>query len=164
MGNPYYINIELPAQISKTTAKTETGSVGGNNPIENFEVPQAAQRIAKSLVSFAVIKSTADSLISNKINQVSLDSGATEYEQRLATVHSVASQVVGAGAALATGAAAGPVGFTMAAIGVVSSGISKLVNIKLREETLQKQQWIEDISIGMQTIRAGTTGRRGANQ
>lgn len=166
MANPYFIKIELPSDTNQSAmAKTETGSMGGNNAVEDFEVPATAKRVAKSLVSFAVIKSTADNLISHKISQISLETGATEYEQRLATVHSIASQAVGAGAALAFGAAAGgAAGLAIAAIGVVYSGISKLINIKQKSETLQKQQWLEDISIGMQNVRAGTTGRRGTNQ
>ena len=74
------------------------------------------------------------------------------------------SQIVGAGAALAMGAAAGPVGFTMVVIGVAVNGINKLISIRQKEETLRKQQSLENVSIEIQSIRAGTAGRRGANQ
>lgn len=164
MANPYHIKIELPPETQQSAmAETQSGNVGGEQSGGSIS-SELAVKAAKRLVSFAAVKSTADNLISYKISQVSLETGATEYEQRMSTIHSIVSDSIGAGATLAMGAATGPVGFTMAAIGVVSSGISKLVNIKRREETLQKQQWIEDVSIGMQTIRAGTTGRRGANQ
>ncbi len=165
MANPYIIKIELPTETKRNAmAITETGSMGGNNSLENFEFPSATKMEAKNLVSFSIIQSTADNIISHKISQISLETGATEYEQRLATVHSIASQVVGAGASLVSGAASGPAGLALAAIGVVFSGINKLISIKQKSETLQKQQWLEEITIGMQNARAGTTGRRGKNQ
>ncbi|AWW06103.1 MAG: hypothetical protein [Caudoviricetes sp.] len=164
MANPYHIKIELPSEANQSAmAETQTGSLGGESSGANLS-SDIALKAARNLVSFAAVKSTADNIISYKISQVSLETGANEYEQRLATVHSIVSQSIGAGVTLAMGAATGPVGFTIAAIGVVSSAISKLVSINQKEEALRTQQGLEDVSISMQSIRAGTAGRRGVNQ
>lgn len=163
--NPYYIKIELPSESKQSAmADTQAGSFGGESSGENIS-SELALKAAKRFVSFAAVKSTADSIFSYKISQVSLETGASEYEQRLSTVHSIVSQTVGAGAALAMGAATGgAVGFALAALGVAANGIKTLVGISQKEETLRTQQGLENISIEMQSIRAGTTGRRGANQ
>ena len=164
MANPYYIKIELPSKSNQSAmAETQAGSVGGDSSEQNFS-SELAVKAAKKYMSFSAVKSTADSLISYRISQVSLETGAAEYEQRWSTMHSIISQSISAGATLAIGASPGPVGFSMAVLGLVSSGINKLIAINQKENTLRTQQGLENVSIEMQSIRAGTTGRRGVNQ
>lgn len=165
MANPYFIKIELPAESG-------TSSVAGNiantsEEVTPVQMPGAAKvaRAAKRLVSFAAVASTADKIISFEISQVSLRTGANEYEQRLNVKYSIGRQIMGAGAALAGAAmVGGPAGVAVAAIGIAANGINKLVGIAQNQERLNEQRSLENVSIGMQIVRAGTSGRRSSNQ
>lgn len=134
------------------TEQTEDGSGNAKN----------IQRAAKSLVSYATVSATANKLISYQINQVSLQTGAAEYEQRLQTQYSIAKQVVDTGVSLGIGIATGTWPLVLA--GIFVSGISKAIDISQKQNTLRTEKNLEDISISMQRIRAGTAGRRGGNQ
>ena len=166
-SNEYHIYVHIDGAEDKKSAVAGTGSGStGTNSVgsSNDGVDKVANKI-KTMVSFSAIKSTADSLVNYEISQVALETGATQYEQRLSFTYNAVSQAVGAGAALIGGALmGGPAGFVVAAIGVVSSGVQKLVNYAQQTKTLQTQQTLENISIGMATVRAGVTGRRSANQ
>ena len=161
-----YVHIDGASETKKSAmAETQTGSVGGNDSADKSTSSDFSVKAAKKLGSYAAIKSTADNIISYKISQVSLETGATELEQRMSTAYSITSQVVGAGASLVMGGlAAGPAGVALAAIGIVTSGINKMINIEQKRQTLRTQQTLENISIGMQGVRAGTSGRRSNEQ
>lgn len=164
--NTYHIYLHLDelSENSGAMAGTGTGSTGIDKPSSNSSSDRVV-KAAKNLVSFAAVKSTADNLISYNISQVSLLTGANEYEQRLATVHSAVSQTVGAGAALIGGAiAGGPAGLAVAAIALAASTVNKVISIQQKEQTLRNQQSLENVSIGMTMVRAGTANRRGGNQ
>lgn len=166
-NNTYHIYLHLDELTDSGAMAGTTGSTGADNTATDSSDASAARvaSAAKKLVSFAAVASTADKLISYEISQVSLRTGATEYEQRMNATYSLGKQVVGAGAALAGGAVlGGPAGFAVALIGVVSSGINKMITYEQNRETLRTQQSLENISIGMQNIRAGTTGRRAREQ
>lgn len=166
-NNEYHIYVHIDGAKNKKSAVAGTGSGStGTDSVSNSSdgVDKVANKLTK-MVSFAAVKSTADKLINYEISQISLETGATEYEERLSYSYNVASQVVGAGASLALGAATGgPAGFALAAIGVVTNGIQKLVGIAQKQRQLNTEQSLENISIGMATVRAGVTGRRSANQ
>lgn len=120
------------------------------------------QRAAKRLVSYATVSATANKLISYSIGQVSLQTGATEYEQRLQTRHSIAKQVVDTGVSLGIGISTGTWPLVLA--GLLVSGVSKAINVVQKQNTLRTEKNLEDITISMQRVRAGTTGSRGGNQ
>lgn len=165
MANPYFIKIELPAEsnqgamagsgIENSSAESAIGGAGADKVLNKV----------KGLVSFSAIKSTADTIINYEISTVSLQTGATEYEQRLSTGYSVLSQTVGAvGSLVGAAVVGGPAGAAVAAIGLAVSGVHKVIGIMQKERTLQLQQNLENVSIGMANIRAGTAGRRSTNQ
>lgn len=174
MANPLFIKIELPPETEESAvAGTGNGSTGGlvsdfGNETSKEQGGWDNEKFMKGvkrMVSFSAVKSTADTLISNRISAISLRTGATEYEQRLAYIHGAVSQTVGAGAALiGAGLAGGPAGLALAAIGVAVSGAQKLLAIAQKNEQLQLQEDIENISIGMARTRAGVSGRREKNQ
>lgn len=166
-SNEYHIYVHFDGAEDKKSAVAGTGTGStGTSAVSNSS--DGADKVANKLtkmVSFAAVKSTADQLINYEISQVALETGAVEYEQRLSYSYNVASQVVGAGAALALGAATGgTAGFALAAIGVVTSGVQKLIGIAQKQRQLNTEQSLENISIGMASVRAGVTGRRSANQ
>ena len=119
---------------------------------------QSAMRAVKGMVSFSAVSGVADTIISHQIRMVELNTGATEYEQRLNTGYSIAKQAVGAGVSLGIGIATGT--WPLVIAGLVSQGISKLIQIHQTYQRLAKEQTLEGVSIQMQTVRAGATGRR----
>ena len=165
-NNSYHIYIHLDDFANESAvANPGTGSTGIDAPSSGDAASDKFVSKAKKMVSFAAVASSADKLISYNISQVNLQTGATEYEQRLNAAYSLGKQFVGAGAALIGGALmGGPAGFAVAAIGIVSSGINQLISYEQRKQTLQTQQSLENITIGMQNVRAGTTGRRSKEQ
>lgn len=126
---------------------------------------RAIKKATFGLVSYATVHSFADQIVSYNISQVSLETGASEYEQRLNTVYEIGNSVLGAGVSLLGGAVfGGPAGFALALTGVVLNGARKIVNIVQNNQTLQAQSDFENISIGLSRRRAGFTGSRSINQ
>lgn len=158
-----YVHIDGGKETKSAVAGAGTGSTGTDNVSETSDdsVMDAVTNKLKKMVSFAAVKSTADKIVNYNISQVSLRTGASEYEQRLSFTYNTASQVVGAGAALATG---GPAGLAVAAIGLAVSGIHKIMAITQKEDTLRMQESLENVSMGMARVRAGTSGRRSKDQ
>lgn len=166
MANPYVIKIELPSNGKKSAvAGNGNKSTGTNENNSSDKSMDAVTKKLKQMVSFAAVKSTADTIISYKVNQVALRTGAIEYEQRLSYIYSAVSQTVGAGAALiGAGLTTGPGGVAVVALGLAASATNKLIGILQKSETLQLQESLENISIGMYRVRAGTSGRRDKTQ
>lgn len=114
------------------------------------------------LVSYSSIAATADKLIGYEVSQVELRTGAREYEQKLQFGYSMAKKGVGIGAAVVGGIATG--NLPAVAIGLVAAGINSVIKISQNANTLRTQESLENISIGMANVRAGTAGRRSPNQ
>lgn len=168
MANPYFIKIELPTEDKESAMAGANSASTGGNTNNASGLSAGGKKIlnaAKGMVSFAAVKSTADQIISYNISTISLTTGATEYEERQSAIYSAVSQGIGAGAALiGAGIAGGPAGVVVAALGIAVSGIQKLREIEQKKNTLRLKESVENVSIGMQNVRAGTTGRRGRNQ
>lgn len=164
MANEHVITIQLPPREKKeAVAGTEEKSSGSAESSSSVSV-QDVMRKAKRMVALSAAVPIADTIISNKINTISLRTGAVEYEQRQNATYSAVKQAVGAGIGLAMGAMINPAGLAVAAIGVVTSGIVKLINIEQKQRVIDMQANVEGISIGMAINRAGTGGRRSSNQ
>lgn len=162
-----YVHFEGDSSKKKSVAGDGGGSIGADNVDESSgsSVQDAVANKLKKMVSFPAIKSTADKIANARIAQVSLQTGATEYEERVSYVYNNASQAVGAGATLVTaGVVGGPAGLAVAAIGLVATAINKVVEIAQKQKMLQLQQSMENISIGMAQVRAGVSGRRAKDQ
>lgn len=160
-NNAYTIYINLNSlPRDNAVAKQEASTSGGfsDRNVTETDVTNAAKKI----VSFATAAATADKVATMLINTVSMRTGANEYEQRLDATYSAAKSIFGAGAALASGMYYGQL--PLVALGMVMSGINKAANIAQRATQLNVAHSLEDISINMWNIRAGTSGRRGSNQ
>lgn len=163
MANPYFIKIELPSATKKSAvANGVDGSLGGGDEAQESPSADKALKAAKKLVSFATVKSTANTIISNSISQVSLETGAQEYEQRASAIHGAANQVINTVASVGIGITTG--NLPLALVGIVMSGITTVLNYSNRVKQLQLKEDLEDISIGMATVRAGISGRRSKDQ
>lgn len=154
------INLNALPKGNSAMAEQESSTLGGLSG--NSKSEAGALNAAKTLVTFATVASTADKIIAPEISKVNLRTGAAEYEQRLSASYSAGKQIIGAGAALAIGAATG--NLPVVALGMVMSGITKIYDISQKTSMLNMEKSLEDISIGMQSVRAGTSGRRSGNQ
>lgn len=155
-----YINLSQLPQGRGAMAEQESSAVGGQ--FGNKSTEADALNAAKNVVSFATVAATADRIVSTTISEVSMKTGANEFEQRLDMAYSAGKSIIGAGAALAIGAATGTL--PIVALGMVMSSVNKALSISQRATQLNVAKSLEDISIDMQNIRAGTSGRRGNNQ
>lgn len=157
----YQITIKLPAESSQNTV------VAGQQGTDSFpsqsgnKTEQGALKAAKGLVSFSAAAAFADNLISYEISQVELQTGAREYEQKLQFAYSTTKKVIGIVSATAIGAKAGLGG---AIAGFIGSTFYTMLGYAQNARTIQTKQNLEDISIGMASIRAGISGRRSPNQ
>ena len=160
--NQYQIVIQLPNEGSDS--KVVSGGNGEKRPTQTDAEKRAegAANAIKGLVSFSAVRAFANNLISYEISQVELRTGAREYEQKLRFGYEVANKVLNIGMATASGFAMG--GFVGAAVGLIGSTMYTAIGYMQNANTLRTQQNLEDISIGMANIRAGVSGRRGANQ
>lgn len=170
-NNEYVITIDisgLPSGSGAVAGEKNVSTPGSDNSAGALQsVAQGFKTIKKAtfgIVSYATAKSFADQIIGYEISQVSLETGASEYEQRLNAKYGIVNDVVGAGVSLLAGfATAGPAGLAVAAAGIIISGVHKVVNIAQREQTLQTNADLENISISMQRRRAGFNGSRTFN-
>lgn len=165
-NNEYHIYLHYGnADGNKSAvAGTGTGSTGKTSS-QMADPTDKLISAAKTMVSFAAIKSTADKMINFEISQVSLRTGAMEYEQRLNATYSAISQTVGAGAALVgAGITGGPVGVAVATLGLAVSVVNKIIGISNKAQNLRTEQSLENISIGMAVVRAGVNSRRSDKQ
>lgn len=158
----YIMTIELPPDESDS--KVVSGSNANERPTRTDAEKKAAgaESALKSMVSFAAVRTFADRLISYEISQVSLRTGAREYEQKLQFGYDLLNKGLNVGMATAAGVAAG--GVVGAGVALIGSTIYSLIGYAQNANTIATNKSLEDISIGMASERAGVSGRRGATQ
>lgn len=162
MADGYHIYIHLGELTGESSVAGEQG--GGETKERETsskadKTAQSAYRAVKRMVSYASVRSVADKLLSYQIEQVELKTGAVEYEQRLSSSYNIGKQVLDAGVSLGVGIATGT--WPLVVIGMVTQGINKLIEIGQTYQRLAREESLEGVSIRMQTVRAGATGRRG---
>ena len=157
----YQITIKLPAESSQNTVIAGQQGTDSSPSQSGNKTEQGALKAAKGLVSFSAAAALADNLISYEISQVELQTGAREYEQKLQFAYSTTKKVIGIVAATAIGAKAGPIG---AIAGFIGSTFYTMLGYAQNARTIRTTQNLEDISLGMASIRAGVSGRRSPNQ
>lgn len=147
---------------SKSAVAGQNGGAGTSSKPQGNKGAEGASKALMGLVSYSSIAATADKLIGYEVSQVELRTGAREYEQKLQFGYSMAKKGVGIGAAVVGGIATG--NLPAVAIGLVAAGINSVIKISQNANTLRTQESLENISIGMANVRAGTAGRRSPNQ
>lgn len=163
-NNEYHIyvhgNNSEETPVVSGTGGTVTGTTQEKASVSKTE--QGAINAVKGMVSFAAVRGFANNLIGYEISQVSLRTGANEYEQKLQFAQSVVNQGLNIGMATAGGAiAGGPIG---ALVGFIGSTLYTAIGYAQNANTIATKQNLEDISIGLASVRAGVSGRRGATQ
>lgn len=164
-NNEYVIRIELGNLPDGSNGPVSNPSVGSSNDLGSGEKSywaksaDSAKAAAQKIVSVGTAASIADNLISYEVNSVSLRTGATEYEQKLQFGYSTLKSTA---VPLVVGAATG--GLPGAAIGLVMGLAMQGIQWAQNARTMIFNQNLENVSIGMATVRAGVTGSRSDKQ
>lgn len=162
-NNTYHIYVHGDGENNPSVVSGGGGNVTGTEQAQQpSKTEQGAVNAVKGMVSFAAVRGFANNLISYEISQVSLRTGAREYEQKLQFAQQVGNQVLNIGLATAGGFAAG--GAVGALVGFLGSTIYTAISYAQNANTIETKQNLENISIGMASVRAGVSGRRGATQ
>lgn len=163
-NNEYHLYIHNVKDSKKKVVSGDDSS--GIDDAEKSDSPtkryEGAVKAVKGMVSFAAVRGFANNLIGYEISQVSLRTGAVEYEQKLQWGFNMANKAVNIGMATFTGAKMG--GFVGAAVGFVSSTMYTAISYAQRANTIATQGVLENISLGMASARVGVSGRRGERQ
>lgn len=150
--------------VAQSSADSGSSSSSGGSEDGVLTAKQAVGA-AKKVMAYTGIKQIADSYISYGISTVNLRTGAAEFQQKLQFAYSEGSQLASSvGAIVMGGIMGGPPGVAVAAAGVGLTYLMKFIGWSQNANRLETQQNLEDVSIGMASIRAGVSGRRGANQ
>lgn len=162
-NNTYHIYVHGDGENKPSVVSGGGGNVTGTEQAQQpSKTEQGAVNAVKGMVSFAAVRGFANNLISYEISQVSLRTGAKEYEQKLQFAQSVVNQGINIGLATAGGfAAGGPIG---ALVGFVGSTLYTAISYAQNANTIETKQNLENISIGMASVRAGVSGRRSSTQ
>lgn len=157
-NHKYLLVVRLKGFEDDNSVVAGSKSSGSKSLSYGEKSAKSLQKAARGLVSYATIAATADKLISYELSQVELRTGAREYEQKLQFGYSVAKKSVGMLHSIGVGAMVG--GLPGAVIGLVSSGVNMAIDFMQKQNTIKTKENLEDVSIGMANIRAGTAGRR----
>lgn len=153
--NNFHLYIHLD-ELGEESAMA--GDDSSSRKKESGKNAKNAKAVAKALVIYSNVKSTADKIASGLLSQVELTTGAAEYEQRLQAGYNIGKQIFGAVESIGIGALVG--GIPGAIMGLFMSGVSMTINYGFRATKLQKEESLENASITMMNLRAGTAGRR----
>lgn len=154
-----YIHLD---DLPNESAMAGDNSKQTSETAESDKSASTIKSVAKKIVGYAALKSTADQIISGQISRVELQTGASEYESRLQAGYNIGNKVFNAGVALGIGAATGTLPIVLA--GMVVGGVQQLISYNQRRIALGMQENLENASIDLMNIRAGTAGRRGRDQ
>ncbi len=136
--------------------ETEEGSTAGE---------KLAQSLVKRVISVGAIVNTADQIISHQLSTISLQTGAQEYGQRASYIYQKAGGFVKSVAMGATMGSVAGIGGSIAgaAVAAVLNVGSNVVSYLFKQDIIQKEKELEDISRRMRMMRATVSGRRYSN-
>ncbi len=151
--------------IKNDAVESSTGAVAGQEKDQEGKSPvignaKSAAFFAGAHVAYSKVKPWVNRVVSHQINLVELRSGSREAQAKAEFTH----QIISGGVDIAESALSGlliaggnPVG---AFIGLGVGIISKLVDITQRQQVLDTQRALENVSIGQNIVRAGARGSR----
>lgn len=157
-----YVHADNIGKKKKVVAGTKNENKTSEAKSYYDKTADSAAKAIKGMVSYASIKSFADNIVSYEISQVNLRTGAAEYEQKLEFAHSAINRGINSLVTIGIGFATGNA--PLAIFGVATSLFNTIIGYAQKENTLRTQENLENISIGMASIRAGVSGRRGMHQ
>ena len=160
-NNRYDIYVHTTGAESGTSVVSGQTSASGDAE-KTTQTATGAEKMIRGMVSYGAARTFANTLISYKISQVSLRTGAVELEQQFQFLYDVGNKVANIGTATVAGAKMG--GAMGAAAAVVGSTIYTLIGYAQNITTFETKTNEESRSIYYAALRAGVSGRRGRTQ
>ena len=112
-----------------------------------------------SLVAWNKVKPFVNQVVSHEINMVRVETGASEYSQKLQFAQQVAGSVLGTVESVLMGLAVGGVGGAL--VGLVTDVTAKTVDLAMRQDELNRSKIQEQRHLNLNVVRTGTMGSRG---
>ena len=116
--------------------------------------------VSAGLVAWNVAKPWVTQAVSHEVNMVELRTGRREYAQKTQLTYQIANDVVGLGESILAGYAIGNI--PGAIIGAITNVGHTIVNIAQKQNRIDTEKTLENITISQNVIRAGTSGSRRA--
>lgn len=139
--------------ISKTTNKSATETA------KDVTASNKGTSTAFGLVAYHKVKSFATQVINHEVSLVGLRTGSNELQGRASFNNSIVQQGVNFAENIAVGAMmGGPWG---AVAGAVASVGQAVFSYSLKQDTINTQKAVENVSLQMNIMRAGANGSRG---
>lgn len=154
----------------KADGTSEKRSVAPTVAVPSAE-PRAenGRKIITGVAAYTLAKNFTAGIISHDIRMVGLRTGQVERQQMRQFNYQVGQRIFSFGESIATGMIAGggafgPAGVVVGALaGATVSAVNYTVGVSYRRNELYAYGAIENMSIGMANIRAGTLDSRGGN-
>ena len=119
---------------------------------------EQAKAFSKGLVAYHGVKSFATQVHNHYVSMVELRTGSKELQQRASFYNDIAQKGIGILESVVAGALVGGLGG--AVVGLAVSTTHTLVGLAQAQDRINTQQALENETIFMNTIRAGTRGSR----
>ena len=112
------------------------------------------------MVAYHAVKSFADQIVNHRISTIELRTGSKELQERANFINNTVQKGLGVAESMFMGAAVG--GLPGAIIGTVVGLAHTAISYTQAQNTINMQRTLENVSINMNTIRAGAgSSRRG---
>lgn len=147
------------ATSSSASARAKASKPPGSGPDATAMLRSS---FAKGLVAYHTLKSFAVQQINYTVSTVGLRTGSTEMQQRATFINNVVQKGIGIAEMSVVGAVMG--GLPGALAGLVLSTTHTVTSYYQKANTLNLQETLENRSLEMMRIRAGTLGSRSYNQ
>lgn len=162
-NNEYVIRITQDGNVSGTkgpvTNASATSSPDSSEKSYWAKSADSALNAAQKIVSTGTVISVADNLISYDVGTISLRTGATEYEQKIQFAYSKVKEF-----ALPIALGVSTAGVPGAIVGGIFSLAMQGISWAQNTQTIAYKRQLENVSIGMASVRAGVTGSRSDRQ
>ena len=140
------------------STRSPVAGEGGENPKNGNGLTKAQKAVGLGLVALNKAKPWINQVISHELNLVDLRTGRREYAQRIQFNYQVANQLFGVAESALTGYAVGNI--PGAVIGMAVSTAHTVINYAQKQDTINTEQALENISLSQNRIRAGVGGSR----
>ncbi len=143
-------------------------AVAGNNNQSDTEkgkgllTEESAKKFGTAMVAYRTVKSFATQIASHEVSMVQLRTGSNELQERANFVYEMHEKGLGIVEGAVTGALIG--GLPGFIVGTGLSLLNTLISYGQRQNEINTQKTVENVSIQMNYIRAGANGSRRANE
>lgn len=170
MAKSYIITLKLDGSGTSAGATEAVAGATSSSASATASAPSGGadatammrSSFAKGMVAYGVIKSFAVQQINYTVSTVGLRTGSTEMQQRATFINNVVQKGVGIAEMTVAGAVMG--GLPGALAGLMLSTTHTIIGYAQKQNTLNLQETLENRSLEMMRIRAGTLGSRSYNQ